>query len=147
GLGFIRTPDFEYTVSLSVNPDEPTEVIWRREVGRLSSPEFVGSPGFQAIFGSMFDRLVFEFVQPVGVGEFVDRIEGAPAEGVRLGVTSDANAAEIALAGFEGRITVTPAAVTIQGRAGNSASLLQQFLAFLRKFSGLGEAKALPPAT
>ena len=45
GLGFIRTPDFEYTVSLEVNPDEPTEVIWRREIGRLSGPEFVRSEG------------------------------------------------------------------------------------------------------
>ena len=39
GLGFIRTPDFEYTVTLAVNPDEPTDVIWRREIGRLSGPE------------------------------------------------------------------------------------------------------------
>jgi len=30
GLGFIRTPDFEYTVTVEVNPDDPTEVIWRQ---------------------------------------------------------------------------------------------------------------------
>jgi hypothetical protein len=145
GMGFIRTPDFEYTVSLAVNPDEPTEVIWRREIGRLSGPEFVRSPGFRAIFGTMFDRLVFEFAVPVDVAEFVDRIEDAPPEGVKVGVASDANIAEVALAGFAGKVTVTPEAVTIEGRAGDSATLLEQFLAFLRKFSGLGEPKALPP--
>jgi len=42
-------------------------------------------------------------------------------------------------------VTVTPEAVTIEGRAGDSATLLEQFLAFLRKFAGLGEPKALPP--
>ena len=146
GLGFIRTPDFEYTVSLAVNPDEPSEVIWRREVGRLSGPEFVRSPGFQAVFGTMFDRLVFEFAVPVDVAELVDRIEESPPEGVRIGLGSDANAAEIALAGFAGKVTVTPDAVIIQGRAGTAASLLEQFLAFLNKFGGLGEARALPPA-
>ena len=144
GIGFIRTPDFEYTVSLEVNPDEPTEVIWRREIARLSGPEFVRSPGFQAVFGSMFDRLVFEFAAPVNVAEFVDRIEDSPPEGVKVGVASDANAAEIALAGFSGKITITPDAVTILGRPGDSSTLLEQFLAFLRKFTGLGEAKALP---
>jgi hypothetical protein len=147
GFGFIRTPDFEYTVSVIVNPDEPTEVIWRREIGRLSGPEFVRSEGFQAVFGGMFDRLVFEFAQPVDVAEFVDRIEDSPPEGVKVGVASDANQAEIALAGFAGKVLVTPEAVVIQGRPGSSASLLEQFLAFLRKFAGLGEAKALPPAS
>jgi hypothetical protein len=143
GLGFIRTPEFEYTVSLTVNPDEPTEVIWRREVSRLSGPDFVRSQGFQAVFGSMFDRLVFEFDVPVNVAEFVDQIEESPPEGVKIGLASDANAAEITLAGFAGKVTVKPDAVTIHGRTGASASLLEQFLAFLRKFAGLGEPKAL----
>src|SRR5207249_13464 len=113
----------EYTVSLAVNQDEPTEVIWRREIGRLSGPEFVRSAGFQAVFGSMFDRLVFEFAVPVDVAEFVDRIEDSPPEGVKVGVASDANVAEIALTGFAGKVIVTPEAVTIEGRAGNSATL------------------------
>ena len=56
-----------------------------------------------------------------------------------------ANAAEVVLAGFTGKVTVTPEAVVIQGRPGSSASLLEQFLTFLRKFSGLGEPKALGP--
>ncbi len=147
GVGFIRTPDFEYTVSVVVNPDEPSEVIWRREVGRLAGPDFVRSDGFRAVFGGMFDRLVFEFTQPVDVAEFVDRIEEDPPEGVKVAVASDANEAELVLAGFAGRVVVTVESVTIQGRPGSSANLLEQFLAFLRKFSGLGEPKALPPAT
>lgn len=146
GQGFIRTPDFEYTVSLHVNEDEPSEVIWRREVGRLSGPDFVKSEGFRNIFAPMFDRLVFEFAQPVDVADFVDRIEDSPPEGVKIGVASDANEAQVVLAGFAGKVTVTPQSVTIQGRTGSSASLLEQFLAFLGKFSGLGEAKALPPS-
>jgi hypothetical protein len=143
GLGFIRTPEFEYTISLSVNADDPTEVKWRREVGRLSGPEFVRSPGFQTVFGSIFDRLVFEFADPVDVADFVDRIEENPLEGVKVSVESDANAAEIVMQGFGGKITVDPEAVIIQGQAGNPASLLEQFLVFLRKFNGIGETKAL----
>ncbi|MCE9562654.1 MAG: caspase family protein [Planctomycetes bacterium] len=146
GMGYIRTPDFEYSVSVTVNPDDLAEVIWQREIGRLSGPEFVRSTGFQAVFGSMFDRLVFEFAQPVDVADFVDQIEDSPPEGVKVGVASDANEAEIVLAGFAGKVVVTPESVVIQGRRGNSASLLEQFLAFLKKFTGLGEPKALPAA-
>ncbi len=146
GFGFIRTPDFEYTVSLSVNPDDPTEVVWRREVGRLTDPAFVRSEGFASVFGPMFDRLVFEFAVPVDVAEFVDRIEEDPPEGVKVGVASGSDAAEVKLAGFAGRVTVTREAVEVSGRSGSSAGLLDQFLAFLRKFAGVGEPKALPPA-
>ena len=143
GTGFIRTPEFEYTVSLIVNPEDPSEVSWRREVGRLSGPEFVRSQSFQAVFGSLFDRLVFEFIEPIDVADFVDRIEDNPPEGVKLVVASDANAAEIALQGFEGKITLVPSSVIIHGQTGKTTSLLEQFLVFLRKFSGLGETKAL----
>lgn len=146
GFGFLRTPDFEYTVSVSVNPDEPTDVVWTREVGRLADPSFVRGPGFTAVFGGMFDQLVFEFAEPVDVADFVDRIEDAPPEGVKVGVASDAGACEVTLAGFAGRITVTRHAATIAGRTGSSAGLLDQFLTFLKKFGGLGEPKALPPA-
>jgi hypothetical protein len=143
GMGFIRTPEFEFTVSISVKPDDPTEVIWRREVGHVSNPEFVHSAVFRAVFGSMFDRLVFEFAEPVDVADFVDRIEDNPPDGVNVLVASDANDAEVAFAGFAGRITVTPEAVIIQGETGNPSSLLEQFLAFLRKFAGIGEPKAI----
>jgi hypothetical protein len=143
GLGFIRTPDFEYTVTVSVNPDEPEDVIWRREIGRLSGAEFVRSEGFQNVFGTMFNKLVFEFATPVDVADFVDRIEDSPPEGVKVSVASDSGAAVIALTGFGGRVSVTREAVTIEGQTGNPASLLEQFLVFLRKFGGLGEPKSL----
>jgi hypothetical protein len=143
GLGFIRTPDFEYTVTVNVDPDEPAAVIWRREVGRLSGPEFVRSEGFRNVFGTMFNKLVFEFAVPVDVAEFVDRIEDAPPEGVKVTVASDSGAAVIALAGFAGRVSVTREAVTIEGPSGNPGSLLEQFLTFLRKFGSIGEPKAL----
>lgn len=143
GLGFIRTPDFEYTVTVEVSPDDPTEVVWRREVGRLTDPGLVRSEPFAAVFGPRFDRLVFEFAVPVDVAEFVDRIEDHPPEGVKVSVASGSDAAEVKLAGFAGGLTVTRSAVTIEGRTGATAGLLDQFLAFLRKFQGVGEPKAL----
>ena len=139
GSGCIRTPEFEYSVAVEVNPDDPTAVIWRREVGRLSGPEFVRSAGFQYVFGSLFDQLVFEFAAPVDIPDFVDRMEENPPQGVTMVVGSDSESAEIELTGFTGRITLTPDNIVIHGRRGHPSSLLEQFLAFLSKFTGLGE--------
>ena len=143
GLGFIRTPDFEYTITIEVNADDPTEVVWRREVGRLSDPALVRSEAFAAVFGAIMNRLVFEFAIPVDVADFVDRIEETPLEGVKVTVDSDSDAAEVRLAGMPGRISVTRESVEIEGRAGSSSGLLDQFLAFLQKFAGVGEPKQL----
>lgn len=143
GSGFIRTPDFEYTIVVEVNPEEPTAVIWRREVGRLSDPDFVRSEGFAAVFGSSFDKLVFEFAEPVDVAAFVDRIEDKPPEGVKVSVASGSDLAEVKLAGHTGRIGVTRDAVTIEGRTGATTGLLDQFLVFIRKFRDLGVPRAL----
>lgn len=143
GLGFIRTPDFEYTVTVEVNADDPASVIWRREVGRLSDPNFVRSEGFTAVFGTAFDKLVFEFAEPVDVAAFVDRIEDKPPEGVKISVASGSDVAEVKLAGYAGRISMTRDAVTIEGRTGATAGLLDQFLLFLEKFRDLGTPKSL----
>ena len=65
---------------------------------------------------------------------------------MKIPSASDSGAAVVAIAGFGGRVNVTRDAVTIEGQTGNPGSLLEQFLVFLRKFGGLGEPKALPPA-
>jgi hypothetical protein len=137
GTGFIRTPDFEYTVSVAVNPDDPTEVIWRREVGRIPGPAFVRTEEFAAVFGPVFDTLVFEFAVPIDVASFVDRMEDQPPEGVSLSVASGSDEAEVKLAGFTGRVTVTRESVVIEGRSGATAGLLDRFLSFLGQFEGM----------
>jgi hypothetical protein len=143
GVGFIRTPDFEYTITVEVDPEEPTSVVWRREVGRLNAPEFVRSEGFVSVFGSAFDKLVFEFAEPVDVAAFVDRIEDKPPEGVKVIVASGSDTAEVKLAGHAGRIALTRDAVSIEGRSGGVPGLLDQFLLFITKFRDLGIPKAL----
>lgn len=134
GVGFIRTPDFEYTVTVAVNPDSPTEVVWRRELSRLADPGLVRRDCFVHVFGATFDRLAFEFLEPLEVAAFVDRIEEHPPRGVKVFVASGSDAAEITVAGFRGRISLTRDALSIEGRGGPVAGLLDQFLNFLNRF-------------
>lgn len=145
GFGYLRGPDFEYTVSASLDADDPSQVAWRREVGQFSDPGFVRSAGFDAVFGKLFDQLVFEFAAPADVAALVDRLEDAPPKGVRVHVGSDGKECDVTLTGFAGRVTVGRTALTVRGRAGDSAGLLDQFLRFLRVIGPVGEPLALPP--
>lgn len=139
GFGSVRTPDFEYTVTVTLDKLDPTRVTWRRELGHLSDAGFVRGGGFAAVFGGSFDQLAFEFAKPVDVEALTDRLEDGTPTGVTLHVDSDGGAVELALAKFAGRVRVERTALTVRGRAGNSAGLLDQFLAFLQKVGPLGE--------
>ncbi len=144
GFATLRTPDFDYVVSMEIDTNDLSQVIWRREIGQISDIAFARSPGFQAVFGARFDSLVFEFAQPVDVVGFVDRLEESPQKGVRVLPESNGEACEVTLVGFAGQIRIERKALTIHGRSTNSAGLLDQFLAFLGIFRGLGDERALP---
>lgn len=145
GFGSLRTPDFEYTVAVGLDPDEPDLVTWRREVGGFTDPGFVTSDGFDAVFGKLFDELAFEFAAPVDVERLIDRLEDRPPKGLKVQAASDASTCEVTLAGFIGRVTVSRHSLAVRGRPGDSAGLLEQFLRFLRAVGPLGEPAALPP--
>ncbi len=139
GFGSLRSPDFEYTVTATLDKTDPSRVTWRRELGQLADAGFVRGAGFAAVFGGTFDQLAFEFAKPVDVAALIDKLEDATPAGVTLHVESDGGAVELTLAKFAGRVRVERTTLTVRGRAGNSAGLLDQFLAFLQKVGPLGE--------
>ena len=145
GTGTIRTPDFEYTVTAALDAEDPSKVTWIREVGQFADPGFVRGPGFDAVLGKLFDQLVFEFARPVDVASLVDRLEDRPPKGAKVQVASDGTSCDVTLAGFAGRVTVIRHALTVRGRGGKSAGLLDQFLAFLQAVGPLGEPLMLTP--
>ena len=138
----------ELTEALSGRIDEttPYRATCLYSIGKIASLELIHSSPFRAVFGSQFDQLVFEFTTPVDVADWVDRIEEQALPGVTVSIASDSSTATIALAGFQGKVSLTRDAVTIDGRTGDPASLLEQFLVFLRKCRSIGEAPMLPPA-
>lgn len=144
GFGLLRTPDFEYAVTAALDAEDASRVVWRREVGGFADPGFVRGAGFDAVFGKLFDQLVFEFAAPIDVAALVDRLEDHPPKGAKVQVASEGTSCDITLAGFAGRVTVESRALVVRGRAGDSAGLLDQFLTFLRTVGPLGEQLALP---
>ena len=144
GFGFMRGPDFEYTVTVSLDPSDPSQVTWRREVGQFGNAAFLRGAGFDAVFGKLFDQLVFEFAVPVDVSAMVDRLEDRPPPGLRIHAASDGSQCDLTLSGFAGRMTLCRTSLTVRGRTGDASGLLDQFLRFVGTVGPLGEPLALP---
>jgi hypothetical protein len=145
GTGFVRTPDFEYSVSVDLSDDDPTTVIWRREVAGIRNPESVLGKPFQQVFGEVFDTLVFEFTQPFDLEGWVDHIEDAMPPGVKLRTASDCSRCDVSVAGFTGVIRLYRNRVEIQGRkTPSSKGLVEAFLHFQDLFAGRRDLQELP---
>ena len=144
GTGHLRTPDFEYSITVELDATDPSCFDWMRELGRFSDAEFIRGPAFAALFGSTFDELHFEFATPVAVEELIDRLEDSPLLGSRLEVDSDGRGFEIQLEGYAGAVRVERTSLGILGRTGSAGGLLDLFLAFGQKVGPLGEPLALP---
>src|SRR5262249_22685073 len=131
GSGFVRTPDFEYSVRVGRDAEDPTEVVWHREVSGIRKPEVVLGKPFRNAFGDLFDTLVFEFTQPFDLQAWVDRVEEEAPEGVKLRCAADCTSCDLTVAGFAGTIRLTPARVEVRGgRAPTSRGLVEAFLEF-----------------
>jgi hypothetical protein len=142
GVAFIRSPTFDYIVSVSINPDEPTSLIWRREVCQITDPDMLRAPGFRTVFGNYLDSLQFDFEKPIDVAALVDRIEDDPPPGVKVRVAADGSRCDVSVQGFAGSIHVERGTLKIVGRPGQSPdSLVEQFFAFHTQF---GSKKGLP---
>jgi len=144
GMGFIRTPTFDFTVCVSLDPDDPSGVIWRREVSQVTDPDVLRSDGFRRVFGPSLDTLEFDFEKPIDVEDLVDRIEDDPPPGVKVRVASDATSCDVTVQGFAGRIHVERASLRVEGPPGLSPdSLVEQFFAFQSRFGGKKGLRAL----
>ncbi|HEX4592391.1 MAG TPA: hypothetical protein VH120_20845, partial [Gemmataceae bacterium] len=147
GSGGLRTPDFDYLISVSLSDDDPTTVVVRREVTHLQSADLLRRPAFQAAFGCGFQALSFEYAAPLGVERLVDRVEDDPPAGASVRCSADGSWCELELSGFPGTIRIEGNRLMIQGRRlGGPNALWAAFEAFRDLFNRATEPKALPPA-
>lgn len=143
--GFVRTPDFEYSIGVDLGESDPSTVIWRREVGNIREPAVVLGKPFQQVFGPVFDTLAFEFARPFDLETWVDCIEDEVPKGVKLRCASDCSTCDVMVAGFSGIVRLLRDRVEVQGQqTPGSKSLVEAFLHFQDLFSGRRDLEQLP---
>jgi hypothetical protein len=114
-------------------------------VSGISNPEAVIGEAFQTVFGGLFDTLVFEFVKPFDLEGWVDQVEEAMPQGVKLRSAADCSSCDVTVSGFVGVIRLFKDRVEIQGegrKGPTSQGLVDAFLRFQDLFSG--GARELP---
>lgn len=145
GSGVILTPHFEYAVSVELDADDPTQVVWRREVFNISDPLKVFCDEFESVFPDVFDTIEITPGEPMDVAAVIDRIEELETEDLAVTYDSDATECVIALADSTSEIRVTSAGLFISDRRIQSPLvLLQSALGIHQRLTGELGSNALP---
>lgn len=131
GRGSIATPYFEYSVIVSLNSHDPSQVIWQRQVSEIREPGQVLAEPFAAVFGSMFNTVELAPPKPVDLEAFIDRVEDLASEQVTLSYDKDATWCRVSVAGIAGEMEITARTLSLVQRNPKSPGiLLQSFLDF-----------------
>ncbi len=131
GRGSIATPYFEYSVVVSLNPTDPSQVIWHRQVAEIRESNQILAEPFAAVFGSLFNTVELALPQAVDLEAFIDRVEEFESEQLTLSYDRDATWCRLSLAGIAGEMEVTAQTLSLVQRNPKSPGLLlRSFLDF-----------------
>ena len=87
GYASIRTPDFQYTISVGPG-DDSSEARFTRELSDIRHPDVLGDPRFGRVFDGRFDAIRLTLDRTIDVEDLIDRVE---AEGLRPDYKTDAS--------------------------------------------------------
>lgn len=108
GTGSILTPYFLYSVTVTLNPANPAEIIWRRQITDIKEPEQVLSPAFENVFPKTFSTVEFAPPQPIDLPAFIDQLEDTDDGRVKLNYDPDTTWCRLSMPGLIGQVEVTP---------------------------------------
>jgi len=138
GEGAIGTPWFEYRITVTHDPNEPTDVTWRRQVTGFHDSFPLLSPEFAAVFGTVFDTVEVEPLEPIHVEAFIDSIEERDDESIKLDYDRQSTWCELTTASIPGRLLVESERVAfVTNEPQLPARLLNAFFEFRTQLTGL----------
>lgn len=135
GTGTVITPHFNYSVSVQLDPEDPSFVIWSRTIDAIKDPKPLFSTAFASVFQTYFDTVEFALPNDIDIGALIDSIE--EADDARIGIEYDPETTYciLSVASIEGRIRITKRAMRIEyPKAEAPKLLLSSFLAIRTAF-------------
>ncbi|MCX7419689.1 MAG: caspase family protein [Planctomycetia bacterium] len=124
GSGVIATPFFEYSVSVELDADDPTQVIWNRAISKISDPTQVFCEAFDRVFASVFDTIEISTGEPIDVTAVIDRIEQFDGHEFAATYDSDCSVCFVRVVGITTLIRITSRGVFITDQRANSPTAL-----------------------
>jgi len=130
GTATIITPFFSYSITVSQDPADPSEILWQRQISEIKDVSKVLSREFATVFEKVFDRVDYFPAQPIVLSDLIDRVEAAEDGRILLDYDSAITWLHLRMSGIAGHIEVTPQKISIiRDRSQSPRELLEAFFA------------------
>ena len=138
GVGFIRTPNFTYQLSIGLDADDSSQAVWRRQVADFRDPAPLLADDFSRVFGTMFDTVEFVPPEPIEIEEFIDQMEDSPSDDLRLDYDRSATWCRVSNTTLNAEMTIEQDCIAMQSlQPGSPAALLKSFFAVRDSLPGI----------
>lgn len=145
GAATIITPYFTYSITVSLDEEDPTQVVWQRQITDIKRPDKILSDEFGKLFGDMFDTLEFSPPQPIVVADLIDRVEQLEDDRLTLDYDRTATWCTLTLAGLPGKIHIAPRTfAVIHTSPRTPRMLLQSFFDIQRTLTQTHDIRTVP---
>lgn len=135
GTATIITPYFNYSISVQLDGDDPSRVVWLRMVDAIKEPDKIFGDPFAAIFANVFDTVSFEPAESVDLPQLIDRLEDLEDDRLTIDYDPGVTFCSLSVDGIDGQITVTSDLWSIVHRKANAPkSLLEALFTIQEKF-------------
>jgi hypothetical protein len=137
GAATVLTPDFAYHLTARQHPARPGVAVFRRTLAEVQSPGVLSSAAFAEAFPQGFQSLYCPFDAPAEIESLVDAIEDAEPPGLaRIDYPTDLAWCELQLTGFDGRVRIEPAGLTVTAAGPAPPAVLAAQFAHVRRLLG-----------
>jgi len=134
GAGSILTPYFNYSISVELNPEDLTEVVWTRQVDAIRQPAQLATPAFEEVFESAFDTIDCTFPAPIDLEAFVDAVEEAELPDLVIDYDREVTYCNLELHGAAGDLRLTSGLLSIEHKGSTPVSTLVESFEMIRSF-------------
>lgn len=136
----IKTPDFDVTITIKQDEDDPGGYVITTEVGVFRRPQVIGETPFLDTFSSTCDRVVIDLARPIEIYNTIDAIEENEELAKHLEYAPNGDWLTLSLPQTQIVMHVTATTITCTRQKGGDLKLLLKGTA--ASFALLGAAKA-----
>ena len=145
GTGTIITPYFNYSISVALDEENPSNVVWHRSVDSIKDSDKIFSKAFAVVFEGVFDTVEFVTPHAVDLDTMIDSLEALEDDRIALEYDHDATCCNLSIEGLTGEIHVTKRSLRfVHPMPDAPSNLLRSFLAIQNALLGPDGVSMIP---
>jgi|GEM_PF-311242 len=114
GAGSIITPGFDFHVSVCLDPEDSSEVIFQRTVTDIRDAQVLLSSEFDEVFHEVFSEIEYQSGKRINIKQLVFQLEEANLDNVTVDAPRDCSQCTIHVDGLDHDILVHRSSLTIK---------------------------------